>query len=185
MKYKIIYADPPWSYNSSIYRNTRTRFNNVSEHYNVMTTKEIKDIAIKNIADNNCLLYMWVTSPLLPDGIEVMKSWGFKYGTIAFVWNKINSMPGSYTISQTEICIVGRKGKIPQSRGIRNARQYLEEKKSIHSKKPAEIRKRIELMHPTQNKIELFARDKTKGWTSIGNDIDGVDIAESIKLLAR
>ena len=170
-KYQIIYADPPWNYNSSIRRNTRTRFNHVSEHYDVMKTKDIIELPIKNITGDNCLLFMWVTSPLLQEGLEVMKSWGFKYGTIAFVWNKINPMPGSYTISQVEICLVGRKGKIPSPRGLRNVRQYYERKKEKHSKKPEEIRKRIEFMFPEQKRIELFAREKVKGWDSWGNEI--------------
>lgn len=170
-RYGIIYADPPWNYNSSIRRNTRSRFNHVSEHYEVMKTQDIKELEIKDIAEDNCLLFMWVTSPLLEEGLEVMKSWGFKYGTIAFVWNKINPMPGSYTISQVEICLVGRKGKIPSPRGLRNIRQYYEEKRTKHSKKPNEIRKRIELMFPKQKKIELFAREKTKGWDVWGNEV--------------
>jgi len=171
-KYQIIYADPPWNYNSSIRRNTRSRFNHVSEHYSVMNTEDIKNLPIDNISDKDCLLFMWVTSPLLEEGLEVMKSWGFKYGTIAFCWNKINPMPGSYTISQVEICLVGRKGKIPQPRGLRNIKQFIEEKRTKHSKKPNDVRKRIELMFPKQDKVELFAREKYYGWDIWGDEVD-------------
>jgi len=170
-KYQIIYADPPWDYNSVIHRRTRKRFKHVSEHYVIMTTKQIKELPIYKITENDCLLFMWVTSPLLPDGLDVMKSWGFKYGTVAFCWNKINPMPGSYTISQIELCLVGKKGNIPQPRGIRNSRQYYELKRTRHSQKPDEIRNRIAKMFPNQNKIELFARKKTEGWDVWGNEV--------------
>ena len=137
-----------------------------------MTHKELSALPIVDFAHSDSVLFMWVTSPLLEEGLEVMKSWGFKYGTIAFCWNKVNPMPGSYTISQVEICLVGRKGKIPQPRGLRNIRQFLEEKRTKHSRKPAEIRERIELMFPEQEKVELFAREKTEGWDVWGNEVE-------------
>jgi len=78
---------------------------------------------------------------------------------------------GSYTMSECEICLIGKKGKIPQPRGARNIRQFLSEKKTRHSAKPVEIRNRIEQMFPTQDKIELFARNKTDGWDVWGNEV--------------
>ena len=101
-----------------------------------------------------------------------MKAWGFEYKTIAFVWEKQKPNPGYYTMSTVEICIVGKKGNIPTPRGIRNARQFLSEKRTQHSKKPDEIRNRITQMFPTQKKLEMFARNATEGWSVFGNEVE-------------
>ena len=82
-----------------------------------------------------------------------MLSWGFKYSTVGFVWHKQKALLGSYTMSECELCIIGKKGKIPQPRGARNIRQFLSEKISKHSKKPEDVRNRIVSMFPKQNKI--------------------------------
>lgn len=171
MKYEIVYADPPWKYTGKIRPNTITKFNNVNEHYPVMDLSDIIGLPVRQIVAEDSLLFLWATGPCLPDAIETCNRWGFKYGTVAFVWNKINPLPGSYTISQVEFCIVGRHGKIPQPRGARNIRQLLQEKKTIHSKKPNEIRERIQKMFPLQKKIELFAREKVQDWDSWGNEL--------------
>ena len=76
-------------------------------------------------------------------------------------------------MSQCEICIVGKKGKIPKPRGARNIRQYLKSQRTRHSEKPQEVIHRITSMFPQQNKIELFARHKNiKGWSFWGNEVD-------------
>ena len=111
---------------------------------------------------------MWVTNPHLDQGIELLKSWGFKYATVAFVWDKQRVNPGFYTMSQCELCLVGKKGKIPQPRGARNVRQLVSSMRTKHSTKPAEVRTKIDLMFPTQNKIELFARQAASGWDRWG-----------------
>ena len=74
-------------------------------------------------------------------------------------------------MSQCEICLVGKKGKIPSPRGARNIRQFLSERRSKHSKKPDEIRDRITAMFPEQSKIELFARQYADGWDCWGNEV--------------
>jgi N6-adenosine-specific RNA methylase IME4 len=101
-----------------------------------------------------------------------MEAWGFEYKTIAFVWDKQKVNPGYYTMSQVEICLVGKKGKIPSPRGIRNERQFLSEMRRKHSQKPDDIRLRIERMFPTQRKLEMFARDTKEGWDRWGNEVE-------------
>ena len=122
---------------------------------------------------------------MLKEGIEVMEAWGFKYATIAFVWHKQRTNPGHYTMSECEICLVGKHGTIPNPRGARNVKQFLSEMRGRHSAKPNEIRTRIETMFPTQNKIELFARIKSEGWDVMGFEIDGKSIQDSINLIAQ
>jgi len=173
-KYQIIYADPPWQYRSKECLAKKSILNGkLNTHYPTMSIGDIKNLPIENLADDNCLLFLWVVSPMLEECIDVFNSWGFQYSTVAFVWYKEKTNPGSYTMSECEICLVGKMGNIPFPRGIRNARQFLSEKKTKHSSKPLEIRKRIEAMFPTQNKIELFAREKTEGWDVFGNEVEG------------
>jgi len=125
-------------------------------------------------------LFLWVVSPMLDDGINLMKQWGFKYATIAFVWHKQRANPGHYTMSECEICLVGKRNKIPKPRGARNIRQFLSEMRGKHSAKPNEIRNRIDLMFPTQNKIELFARQNVSGWDCWGNECESAISLNSI-----
>ena len=172
-KYQIIYADPPWQYKSKECLAKKSILNgSLNTHYNTLTIEDIKKLPISTIADKDSLLFLWVVSPMLDDCIEVLKTWGFKYSTIAFIWYKQKTNPGSYTMSECEICLVGKKGKIPENRGERNIRQFLSEARGKHSQKPDEIRKRIEKMFPAHNKIELFARQKTEGWDVWGNEVE-------------
>ncbi len=180
-KYQIIYADPPWEYrqkqiNFQSYDKGKKYFNDVTEHYKTLTNKDIKSLNVSDIADTNCLLFLWVTSPNLDIGIEIGKKWGFDYKQVAFVWDKQRTNYGFYTLTQVELCLVFKKGKIPK-KSVNNIRQFLSEKVGKHSSKPDEIRKRIELMFPEQDKIELFAReenklfDEFKGWDVWGNEV--------------
>lgn len=137
-----------------------------------MKNEDIYNLPIQNITDENCLLFIWVTSPKLDIGLKTIEAWGFKYKTVAFVWDKMSHMPGNYTVSNCELCLVAKKGAIPKPRGARNEFQLVREKRTIHSKKPEEVRKRIERMFPMQNKIELFARIKADGWDCWGNEVE-------------
>tara|TARA_Y100000593_G_scaffold95131_1_gene200513 strand:- start:49092 stop:49652 length:561 start_codon:yes stop_codon:yes gene_type:complete len=177
-KYSIIYADPPWDYKGQTQHSGKggKPSGGAASHYSPMKLKELKKLPVKSICEEDCLMFMWVTSPHLDQGIELMKSWGFSYATIAFVWDKVRVNPGFYTMSQCEVCIVGKMGKIPKPRGARNVRQYIRALRGKHSKKPYEARERISKMFPTQPKIELFARKEYQGWDSWGNEVKGVDI---------
>ena len=130
---------------------------------------------------------MWTTSPKLNEAIPLGEKWGFQYSTVAFVWDKKRINPGYYTVSQIEFCLVFRIGNIPKPRGDRNIKQFLSEKKNRHSAKPREVRNRIELMFPTQNKIELFARPdpqmNLEGKTALDNwDVWGNEVKSDINL---
>ena len=182
MKYQIIYVDPPWDYQgqrqhsgkSEVYHDT----GGAISHYDTMKLDELKALDLSVIADpQECLLFMWSSSPHLPQALDVMMAWGFAWATMGFVWDKRKVNPGYYTMSQVELCLIGKKGRIPQPRGARNIRQLVREERGLHSAKPAEVRKRIEQMFPTQKKIELFARDTTPGWDVWG---DGVGKTEWI-----
>ena len=173
--YDIIYMDPPWWYAGQTQTGSAKKPTSAAkDHYPTMTDKELRELDVLSLANDDCLIYMWTSSPHLSQAISLGEHWGFEYKTIAFCWDKVMVNPGFYTLSQVEVCIVFKKkgGKIPQPRGVRNAKQFLSEKRREHSRKPDEIRRRIEAMHPTQSKLEMFARVAPEGWDVWGNQTD-------------
>ncbi|TAD95396.1 MAG: transcriptional regulator [Bacteroidetes bacterium] len=184
-KYDIIYADPPWDYGGKLQfdKSSKKDVNTNWEKnifisaanfkYPTLKTKEMMKIPIQEIANDDSLLFMWVTNPHLEQGIQLAKAWGFDYRTVAFVWDKMNHNPGQYTMSYCELCLVFKRGKIPTPRGARNIKQLIRVPRGEHSEKPLEVLKGIEQMFPTQNKIELFARHKPENW-----DVWGLDVRE-------
>jgi N6-adenosine-specific RNA methylase IME4/ParB-like chromosome segregation protein Spo0J len=171
-KYSILYTDPPWEYGLTNRGGDGETTGSSKTHYPTLSIEKLKNWNVSEICNTNALLFMWITSPWLDQGIELGLSWGFEYKTIGFVWNKMIPVPGNYTLGQVELCLVFKRGSIPRPRGARNIRQYLEQMRTKHSEKPDEIRKRIEKMFPTQKKIELFARTKHRGWDVFGNELD-------------
>lgn len=113
---------------------------------------------VNSIASDDCLLFMWTTGPQMANAIELGSSWGFEYKTMAFVWDKQVHNPGRYTLSQTEFCLVFKRGRIPTPRGARNVKQLISVRRGKHSEKPETVIDGITRMFPKQNKIELFAR---------------------------
>ena len=172
-RYSIILADPPWDYKGQLQHNGvgGKDTGGAIRHYPTVTTEEMKTWDIGDLAEKDCLLFMWASSPHLDQAIDLGKGWGFNWATIAFVWEKQKTNPGYYTMSQCELCLVFKKGKIPQPRGSRNVRQIVSTPRENHSQKPDEVRHRIELMFPTQSKVELFARKKVADWDCWGNEV--------------
>jgi N6-adenosine-specific RNA methylase IME4 len=165
-KYSIIYMDPPWKFDSS---DCISDMSSAECIYPTMTVEEMELLPIDEISATDALIFMWVCSTHLIEALRIINSWGFEYRTIAFVWEKKRTNAGFYTQTSVEICLVAKKGRIPTPRGSRKERQFLCEKSTEHSKKPSEIRSRIERMFPTQRKIEIFSRDQVNGWTTWGN----------------
>ena len=175
-KYNIIYADPPWNYVNT--KNHNGKFFGIAEkHYPTMKLKEIKELKIQNISDNNCYLFMWTTSPFMEKSFEVIKAWGFKYATVGFVWIKTTNDKskirgdglGKYTISNAEYCLIAKKGKY--WRQHKNVKQIIMSPKDKHSKKPNEAKNRIIELAGDLPRIELFARQKSEGWDVWGNEV--------------
>ena len=171
--FAVIYADPPWDYRGQLQHAGKNSGDSggAVRHYPTVTLADLKRLQVATIAEPDCLLFMWATSPHLDQAIELGKAWGFSWATVAFVWHKLKTNPGFYTMSQCELCLVFKRGKIPTPRGARNIRQLVEVARNAHSTKPDEVRLRIEAMFPTQTKIELFARTAPKGWDYWGNEL--------------
>lgn len=165
--YKTIYADPPW-YEQGGGKIKR----GADRHYELMKTKDICNLEIiKKLNIDNCHLYLWVTNNFLIDGLKVMEAWGFKYIT-NIVWVKDKIGLGQYFRGKHEICLFGKKGKLPY-KIINGKRQQaltvLYANREKHSKKPIQMYEYIEKVSYA-NYIELFARDKRKNWDSWGNE---------------
>ena len=119
---------------------------------------------------------MWTTSPKLPESLEVMKAWGFEYFNVIFTWIKTNKVSdtlfwgmGNTTRANAEYVLLGRKGKLDRlNAGVHSVVMSKIEK---HSKKPDEVRNRIESLYGDLPRIELFAREKINGWDSWGNEL--------------
>ena len=170
-KFSVIYCDPAWDYDGRIQHNGIETTGSALYHYPTMKVEDIKALNVSSICEKDALCFMWTSSPHLVQALEVMKAWGFEYKTIAFVWDKQKVNPGYYTMSQVEICLVGKRGKITV-RGSRNERQFLSEKRRAHSQKPDEVRNRITRMFPDVRRIELFARVASPGWSIWGNEVE-------------
>lgn len=182
-KYKIIYADTPWQYR--VY-SKKGQGRSAENHYHTMNIKDIMALPVDKIADKDCILFLWITFPCLKEGIEVMERWGFKYKTCGFNWVKRNKKKNTYfmglgfwTRSNSEVCLIGTKGQ--PKRVSKSVSQICDARIMEHSKKPAEIRERIVELCGELPRIELFARDKVKGWDSLGDEIDGKDIREALR----
>jgi N6-adenosine-specific RNA methylase IME4 len=170
-KYQIIYADPPWSYNDKMSGHSFS----LDHEYITQSKDWISKLPVGSIAAVDSVLFMWAVSPQLPEALQVMSSWGFKYVTVAFCWSKhskngkkIKNL-GRWTMGNIEICLLGRKGK-PQ-RICKNVYQLVEAERTKHSKKPEEVRDRIVSLMGDIPRIELFARQKTEGWDVWGNEV--------------
>ena len=111
-KFNIIYADPPWQYHTG-----NGMSGTATNHYHTMNLEEIRSLPVASIADNDCILFLWVTFPCLQEGLSVMESWGFQYKTCGFNWVKRNKKSdgwflglGFWTRSNSEVCLIGTKG---------------------------------------------------------------------------
>ena len=143
------------------------------------------------VTDKDCVLFMWAVSPLLPEAFEVIKAWGFKYKTIAFVWSKKHKSGepvanlGRWTMGNVELCLLATKGK-PQ-RVTKNVKQLVEDFRAEHSRKPDSVRERIVELMGDIPRVELFAREDNQptltgekifdGW-----DVFGDEVKDSINL---
>lgn len=168
-KYKIILADPPWKYFAGGNKNQ-------SIHYPNMEIEEIKKLPVSKLADDDCILFMWVTFPILPEVFSIMEAWGFRYATVGFNWVKKQKKGdgwffglGNWTRSNSELCLIGVKGHpVRQSASVS---QVIDTPIEEHSKKPDCVRDKIVELCGDIPRIELFARQKAEGWDVWGNEV--------------
>lgn len=172
-KYKTIYADPPWQF--------QNRTGKVApEHkrlnrYGTMKLEDIMQLPVSSVADEKAHLYLWVPNALLPEGLAVMKAWGFEYKT-NIIWEKVrkDGMPdgrgvGFYFRNVTEILLFGIKGDKNRTLDAgRSQVNLIRAMKREHSRKPDEFIPLIENCSSGPY-LELFARGNREGWDMWGN----------------
>ena len=141
-----------------------------------MSLQDIKNLPLDNITEDNSVLFMWATYPQLKEALEVIDAWGFKYKTVAFTWVKRNKKSdswfwglGHWTRANAEICLLATKGNIKRINA--GVHQVIDTKIQSHSQKPEEARIRIVELMGDFPRIELFARNKYKGWDIWGDEV--------------
>ena len=168
-KYRVIYADPPWKYTSGDQHSTEAQDTILSSHYNSMSIAELCELPIKDMAQDDSVLFMWVTSPLLEECFDVIRAWGFKYKA-SIVWNKDAHNVGHYVSVRHELLLICTRGScLPDTNKL--FASVVTEKRTTHSVKPETFRNIIDEMYPNGKRIELFARRSVNGWDTWGNDV--------------
>ncbi|MBA7575007.1 hypothetical protein ES708_16823 [subsurface metagenome] len=162
-KYRIIYADPPWKYDADF----MDKYGHVESHYPSMTIQELCDLPVKEITEDDAVLFLWVTSPKLEQAFSIIKAWGFEYKT-SFVWDKVKHNFGYYNSVRHEFLLVCGKGSsTPDIPKLYDSVIEIERSK-IHSGKPEEFRAMIDNLYIHGNRRELFNRgelpDNWEGW---------------------
>ena len=160
-KYSVIYADPPWKYDNSGFDQS------AEEHYPTMSIEEIKSLDVQTLAGEPCVLFLWATSPLLPEAIEVIKSWGFEYRA-SRVWIKERAPGiGWWVKTKHEFLLIATKNG--NAHPDIKLDSIIHGENKIHSRKPENVYTDIEACY-SGNKIELFARERRDGWEAWGNE---------------
>jgi N6-adenosine-specific RNA methylase IME4 len=164
-KYRVIYADPPWQYGDE-----RSGFGGAIDHYNTMTMEELKAMPVASLSEDNAVLFLWCTAPLLPEAVELINAWGFKYKT-NIVWDKVRANLGNYTSVRHEHLFIATKGSGVPDNMTRVDSVQVVERVGRHSEKPEEFRNIIESLYTYGNKLEMFARKQVDGWEVFGNEL--------------
>jgi len=185
-KYQIIYADPPWKYQTwTELKTKKLRKKCGSICYPSMTSGEIAKLPVDKIADEKCILFIWITMPKLNEVFTVIKRWGFIYKTVAFTWVKQNpsgegiySGLGHWTLANPELCLLATHKKFP--RRLKPVKQLIFAPRGKHSQKPPMVRDKIIELVGDLPRIEMFARkpkllfedESFKGWDVWGNEVE-------------
>jgi N6-adenosine-specific RNA methylase IME4 len=171
-RFGAILVDAPWHFKTW---SAKGRDRCADKHYRTMTTANIAQLGVRNLARPDCVLFMWATWPMLNDALWVISDWGFTYKTCAFAWmktqpdNKLWRGTGYWTRANTEVCLLATRGS--PKRKHRDVAQAILSERREHSRKPDEIHGRIERLVRGPY-LELFARQKRKGWTTWGEEVD-------------
>lgn len=182
MLFEVIVCDCPWQANDSLTMDKTKR--GAGANYNTISTKDLCKLPVSSIANpDGCLLASWVLGSMLEDGIEVFNAWGFNLKQ-TYVWVKTKKHLENISIDdclafglgrlfrQThEICLIGtNSNNIYKLLNNKSQRSVSFKENKRHSTKPENLQNSLDLMFPTAQKIELFARRERPGWICLGND---------------
>jgi len=159
--YSLLYVDPPWRY-----EHVKTESRAIENQYPTMPLEDIKALEVP--AADDCILFLWATSPKLEESMQVINAWGFTYRTCA-IWDKQKMGMGYYFRQQHELLLIAVKGSIPTPLPENRPASLFSFPRGQHSQKPHEVYEMIEAMYPEIKKCELFARNARDNWDAWGN----------------
>ncbi|MBV8655414.1 MAG: DNA methyltransferase [Candidatus Eremiobacteraeota bacterium] len=175
--YDIVYADPPWYYYGSQLKDAAA-----TKHYPLMSQDELARLPVRNIMARKSALFLWATCPRLNFAIELIERWGLHYRGVAYVWVKTNGrgeiisgqgVPPTFTKPTTELVLAATT--LPQGRPFPlldlAQGQVILHGRTAHSTKPPVFRTKIEQLCGKRPRIELFARERSRGWDAWGADL--------------
>jgi N6-adenosine-specific RNA methylase IME4 len=162
--FAAILSDPPWSFGSP-----DSQFA-PDQHYPTMPLEAIKALPVP--AAEDCILFLWAVTCLLPEALEVIEAWGFRYRS-SLVWVKNGIGPGVWLRQRHELLLVATRGNIAPPEPADRVDSVIEAPRRRHSEKPEAAYQRIERMYPHLPKLEMFARGTPRpGWTAWGNQAE-------------
>jgi N6-adenosine-specific RNA methylase IME4 len=195
-KYRTIYADPPWHWKS---RSKKGTGRSAISHYNVMDLEKIVAMGpqVEAMAADDCVLFLWALNSMLPEALEVIKAWGFKFKNVGFTWLKQTETGGHlkfgmgyWTHQGTEPCLFATRGhpkrldKISHDQEVRAAasrvREVIIAPVRQHSQKPDEAYDRIEALVQGPY-VEFFSRKSRPGWNVAFSDQAGLLDSGAVK----
>jgi len=188
MKFGVIMADPNWEFKTY---SAKGQKKSAQRHYACRDAGWIASLDVASIAADDCALFLWATWPTMPQWLDVIESWGFKYSGLAWEWIKKNPATGKYafgtgygTRKNLEPCLLARRGT-PKLLS-RSERDFIFSPKREHSRKPDDQYPIIERMYSGPY-VELFGRPHNcrDGWVTLGNEVTGNDMALDLKLTAE
>ena len=172
-QFGCILADPPWRFDT--FDGESAVPTQAPDPYETMSLADIKALPLDFTGKADCVCVMWATAPLLPEALETLAAWGFRYKT-AGAWAKQSSTGRKWAFgtgyvfrSAAEFFLVGTRGK-PRfnSRSVRN---LIVAPVREHSRKPDDMHVLCETLFDGPY-LELFARAPRAGWTVWGNQTD-------------
>jgi len=163
-RYPVLLADPPWRYEHSV-----STSREIENQYPTMTLDEIKALKVGDLVTADAVLYLWVTSPKLEEGLDVMRAWGFSYRS-CLVWVKDRLGMGYWARQRHELLLVGVRGSFPPPAPELRPDSVIEAPRGEHSAKPVEAYELIERAFPALPKLELFCRTPRPGWDRWGHE---------------
>lgn len=168
--FDLIMADPPWSFATY---SEAGRGKSADRHYRCASLDEIKALPVHECAAPDCLLWLWATSPMMPQALAVMCAWGFIFKTMGF-WSKRNPATGKLAFGTGyllrcagEPFLIGTRGAPKTTRSVRSV---IEGPRREHSRKPDEAYAAAEALMPGARRLDLFSRQDRPGWASWGHE---------------
>ena len=177
--YKIVLCDPPWPYTGD-----PNKMAAAGKHYDLMSMEDLEAMPVKDICHKKAACFMWATGPRLHNAVDLMRSWGFHYRGVAWVWVKTRKdgqimgpagVPPTFVKPITEFVLAGSTNKVGRPFPIQTSKmeQVILAPRGKHSEKPSEVHEKIVELSGDIPRIELFARQAVDGWVSTGFEIDG------------